>query len=94
MALSFFQRTTLNNPFGKSGLTHKNNKSGFSAVASGGRSFLGTFGQMDSYSYWWTATNLNENQGWFRKLSYDGYDLYNFYESKVEGYSVRCVKDK
>ncbi len=70
-----------------------NNSSGFSVMPSGYRSYAGTFLSMGSGGFWWTNTEASEINAYARALrSYiDG--VYYYYNTKKNGYSVRCLKD-
>ena len=70
-----------------------NNKTGFSAIPVGFRSFTGEFGEEGEYASWWSSDDYNEFTG-------RGFSLVNYYSrlqplvvSKRSGFSVRCVKD-
>jgi uncharacterized protein (TIGR02145 family) len=42
--------------------------------------------------YFWTATEYDSNNGWFRGLYYNGAYDHNLSNSKQAGFSVRCIK--
>jgi len=70
-----------------------NNSSGFSILPGGYRSFIGTFISKESGGFWWSKTEFSEVNAYARALrSYiDG--VYYYYNTKKNGYSVRCLKD-
>jgi uncharacterized protein (TIGR02145 family) len=71
-----------------------NNSSGFSALPGGYRSYSGTFYSQSYYGNWWTATEYDASNAYFRNLFYVNYFLYRYYGSlKSCGYSVRLVRD-
>jgi uncharacterized protein (TIGR02145 family) len=74
-----------------------NNKTGFSAIASGFRDFKGSFENAGKDCNWWTATEENSfgsDFAWSRHLDYNKKKLESSSHcNKLEGFSVRCVKD-
>ncbi len=70
------------------------NKSGFSALPGGFRTTNGGFSSPEGIGgYWWTSTEKNENQAWFKNLiNYRG-TLEEVAQSKYFGCSIRCVKN-
>jgi uncharacterized protein (TIGR02145 family) len=71
----------------------KNNRSGFTAFPGGYRGGNGGFGSVGYSGYWWSATEDDASQAWYRYLSYGFVDLYRDYDYKSCGFSVRVVKD-
>jgi len=70
------------------------NESGFTALPGGFRNKNGIFYSLGYYSYFWSSTETNDNNAWYRYLS--GSDMVSHvydYGVKGFGYSVRCVKD-
>jgi uncharacterized protein (TIGR02145 family) len=75
--------------------TAATNESGFSALPGGFRDGAGSFNAIRNLAFFWSATELDGYNAWFRYLtSYDGYvdDGYNF-DFKSFGASVRCLRD-
>jgi uncharacterized protein (TIGR02145 family) len=69
-----------------------NNSSGFNASPKGYRASSGGFSNMGSTTIFWTFTQRNIDNAWYRKLSYDKSYIYDeTYETN--GYSVRFVRD-
>ena len=64
---------------------------GFAALMGGSRSPSGSFGGITTSGYWWTS-NENANNTYFNWAIISS-DIFQFYKSKLYGYSVRCVKD-
>lgn len=84
----------------EAGLTHwrspnagATNSSGFSALPGGYRFNDGTFYFNTTHGYFWTATDFNLSNAWFRNVYYFHTELIRNYLTKVNGYSVRIVKD-
>lgn len=69
------------------------NKSGFTGLPGGSRGNDGTFDGIGSYGYWWSSTQYDTYNAWYRALYYfsSSVDRPNYY--KVLGFSVRCVRD-
>ena len=69
------------------------NSSGFSGFPGGNRSNSGSFFAIGGFGYWWSSSDYNSSDAWYRSLSYSS-DLADYYgTSKRKGFSVRCVKD-
>lgn len=74
--------------------TGANNESGFTAVAGGNRgSDNGTFAEMGTGAFWWTATPQSNSYVYFRSVGYNSAGIGRSGSAKVNGLSVRCVKD-
>jgi uncharacterized protein (TIGR02145 family) len=74
------------------GLT-KNNRSGFSALPGGCRDDHGSFSYVGDGGYWWSATEDESSDAYYRDL-YCVYDyLVRYYYYKRCGFSVRLVRD-
>jgi uncharacterized protein (TIGR02145 family) len=69
------------------------NSSGFTALPGGFRLYDGSFGFIDYYGDWWTATEDNTSNAWDRSMDYDNASVFWGSYSKKSGLSVRCVKD-
>jgi len=66
---------------------------GFSALPGGYRCSDGTLYGAGYYGYWWTVAESTSNYAYYRRMSYDGDDVYEYNNYKSNGYSVRCVAD-
>ncbi|RYE17962.1 MAG: hypothetical protein EOP51_22940 [Sphingobacteriales bacterium] len=73
--------------------TGANNNSGFSALPGGFRGNFGTFSEVGSYGLWWSATEYDGSNAFFRYLRFDNKVLYNGADVKLSGFSVRCIRD-
>ena len=73
--------------------TGATNESGFTAVPAGFRFGNGTFGDIGYGSYCWSSTESGTNYAWYRYLDSNASDVIRYYDSKVLGFSVRCVRD-
>ena len=74
-------------------ITGANNSSGFSGLPGGLRNTSGDFFNVRYNTYWWSATAGSSETAFIRYLErYDGVS-YRLNSSKVNGFSVRCLKD-
>jgi uncharacterized protein (TIGR02145 family) len=71
--------------------TGADNSSGFSAVSGGQRGIDGNF--FNGAGAFWTSTseNINSGRDWFLLWNYASATRY--YDKKVDGFNIRCVKD-
>ncbi len=69
-----------------------NNATGYSGLPGGYRYTNGSFMNVGNYTYWWTSTE-EDFGAWFRDLNYVSPEVYRFYNYKVGGFSVRCLRD-
>lgn len=69
-----------------------NNISGFSALPAGGR-VTNDFNQAGGIAYFWSSTEIYGISGWDCVLLCEGQEAPFSYHQKVDGYSVRCIKD-
>jgi uncharacterized protein (TIGR02145 family) len=70
-----------------------NNSSGFTALPSGDRSSDGTFRTIGYLGNWWSSTEYNTANTYYRCMSSSLSYLYSDYIGKLGGFSVRCLKD-
>jgi uncharacterized protein (TIGR02145 family) len=70
------------------------NSSGFTGLPGGHRSYAGQFTIIGDSGVWWSSTEADAIGGvWGRYLiSHDGL-IYGSYSLKLEGLSIRCVRD-
>jgi len=66
---------------------------GFFALPGGFRSNSGTFFVCSWYGYWWTSSESDSSNAWFRSTVYHKSKIYRNQSFKEDGYSVRCIKD-
>jgi uncharacterized protein (TIGR02145 family) len=69
------------------------NSSLFTGLPGGSRDLNGAFGSLTNYGWWWSITEFNTTNAFFRDV-YSGYGLLirNNYNKKA-GWSIRCLKD-
>ncbi|MEI6047387.1 MAG: fibrobacter succinogenes major paralogous domain-containing protein [Bacteroidota bacterium] len=65
----------------------------FSALPGGNRISNGTFYGLDTYGYWWSATEVNASNAWMRLLNYVKCDVNILIYNKINGLSVRCIRE-
>ena len=70
-----------------------NNTSGFAGLPSGYRGNNGNFYIIGAYGTWWSFSELNSNDAWFRNLNNKNGIVSIGTNSKRHGFSVRCIKD-
>ena len=73
--------------------TGATNESGFAGLPGGYRNGNGSFGYVGSYGIWWSSTESSTNNAWDRFLYSEVYLLDRFNDSKLYGFSVRCLRD-
>jgi len=75
--------------------TGATNSSGFSALPGGHRSYNNStnFYGVDFMGYWWSSTQQNTPNAWYRGLSSGYSGIARFSDHKTLGQSVRCLKD-
>lgn len=85
----------------ESGLTHwstpntgATNESGFTALPNGSRSPSGSFINLKTFCYLWSATERDNTYAWYCGLTYNGATGYtDINTAKSVGLGVRCIKD-
>ena len=73
--------------------TGATNQYGFTALPGGRRDLDGQFNYIDSYGYWWTATENNTNTAFSRSMFFNYGGVLRNPENKEFGFSVRCLKN-
>jgi uncharacterized protein (TIGR02145 family) len=74
--------------------TGATNESGFSGLPGGSRDYAGSFTNIRSYAYFWSATEaINSFNGWIRYLDSRYVIVDRYGNGKSVGASVRCLKD-
>jgi len=65
----------------------------FTALPGGNRNNNGTFNNIGNNGNWWSSTENNTNNANNWNLNYNNNNLNNNNNNKVDGFSVRCVRD-
>lgn len=73
--------------------TGATNETGFTALPGGYRLGNGTFDIIGDYGNWWSATESNASNAWYRSMNRKSSSVTSYFHSKEVGYSVRCVRD-
>jgi uncharacterized protein (TIGR02145 family) len=73
--------------------TDATNSSGFSGLPGGYRGGSGAFGDIGNFGGWWSSTENDADDAWYRGLGYSYGDVYRNNTIKSFGFSVRCVRD-
>jgi uncharacterized protein (TIGR02145 family) len=69
------------------------NEINFSAIAAGCRYDQGFFNNFNTYAFFWTASELDDNLAWYRSLKYNSDEMIRNFSKKQNGYSIRCMRD-
>jgi uncharacterized protein (TIGR02145 family) len=69
------------------------NESGFSGLPGGNRNHNGTFNYIGEDGNWWSSTEYNTYNAWYRVLNYYDGGVDRDYSGKARGLSVRCLRD-
>ncbi|MCD4832152.1 MAG: hypothetical protein K8R31_00005 [Bacteroidales bacterium] len=66
---------------------------GFKALPAAWRNGFGTFGDLGYKTQFWTASEFDNSQAWYRMIAYYNSYVYSYYRTKDCGMSIRCLKD-
>lgn len=69
------------------------NDYGFTALPGGYRYYDGTFANMSNNGLWWSSTEYDATDAWYRGTGYAGTHVGRGYGNKKNGFSIRCVRD-
>lgn len=69
------------------------NESGFTALPCGLRTSSGNFDNLERYAYFWTSTEFDASEAWYRYLQRGHSALLRVHNNKGNGFTVRCVLD-
>ena len=69
------------------------NTSGFTGLPGGYRLYNGGFNDFGNSGYWWSSSESNESDAWYRKLYNHNYVFFRTNYLKNNGLPVRCVRD-
>jgi uncharacterized protein (TIGR02145 family) len=70
-----------------------NNSSGFNAFPEGYRASNGSFGDEVNGAYFWSSTESNSDNAWYRYPYFNSSNLHRYDYYKQAGFSVRFVRD-
>jgi uncharacterized protein (TIGR02145 family) len=66
---------------------------GFNALPGGNHYNNGKFYDLRLYGRWWTSTELTTTSAWYCYMYYDNTSIKGSSSNKLNGFSVRCLKD-
>ncbi len=69
------------------------NEFGFTALPGGGRSGTGSFYGEGVRGNYWSATDFDATNAWYRALYYDYTIVYRTNNDMKNGFSIRCIRD-
>ena len=69
------------------------NSSGFAGLPGGHRFRLGTFYDVGNDGNWWSSTEFNTANAWYRYLYHNFGIIFRLDYDKRYGFSVRCLRD-
>jgi uncharacterized protein (TIGR02145 family) len=69
------------------------NASGFTALPGGHRNWNGDYYNITTEAYFWSSTAENDPNAWYRTLYYNNAGTARNHYLKLDGLSIRCVKD-
>lgn len=78
---------------GNSDYSEYQNKSGFTALPGGYRWDNGNFHRLGDSGIWWSSTDNNYNETYYRYMYFEDTVITRFSHVKTYGFSVRCIKD-
>ncbi len=70
--------------------TGATNETGFTALPGGDRDINGAYNRIGTSGKWWCSDNTT---AWYRNLEFNIADVLRVSPNKINGYSVRCIKD-
>ncbi len=73
--------------------TSSTNESGYTSLPGGYRLSDGSFSNLGRHGYWWSASEASSLKAFYRSLYYNGGDLDRYDYFKLDGFSIRCLRD-
>ena len=73
--------------------TGATNETGFTGLPCGTRNSSGSFSNEKNHGYWWTTNENDSTSALEWNVNYNHTDIYNYYDTKSTGFSIRCIKD-
>lgn len=73
--------------------TAADNSSGWAGLPGGNRNNNGTFNNVGNNGNWWSSTENNTTNAWYRNLNYNNGNINRNNNNKQNGFSVRCLRD-
>lgn len=70
------------------------NEFGFTALPAGHRDVNGSYNAMGDDGFWWSASEYGTTgKVWYRNMNYNYAGVLSVSNNKINGHSVRCIKD-
>ena len=69
------------------------NTSGFAGLPGGYRDNSGNFYGIDTNGNWWSSSQSDTWNAWYRSMSYTSFYVNRSFNNKRGGFSVRCLRD-
>ena len=69
------------------------NESSFSALPGGYRSGKGNFGHWGYVGFWWSDSESDSTNAWFRAINWQSTYFQRDDTWKIMGFSIRCIRD-
>ncbi len=69
------------------------NSSAFAGLPGGYRDNFGDFTNIGGYGDWWSSSEANTDNAWYRYLYGSGGNVNRTNNYKRNGFSVRCLRD-
>ncbi|MGI6319980.1 MAG: fibrobacter succinogenes major paralogous domain-containing protein [Bacteroidales bacterium] len=69
------------------------NETGFTALPGGVRNLGGTFNDIGLNGFWWSATEYDATNAWYRCVNFVGSNVNSYFSNLEVGFSVRCLRD-
>jgi len=73
--------------------TNATNESGFTGLPGGLRFYDGSFYSIGFSGFWWSSSEYDTTDAWYRYLDYSNGNASSDYDDKTSGFSVRLIKD-
>ena len=73
--------------------TGATNSSGFTALPSGDRHYMGPFVTLGYYAFWWSSSEYDAADAWQRNVNYNNVAVGRSSVRKTYGLSVRCIRN-
>ena len=67
---------------------------GFTVLPAGYRYNDGTFHSLGSYAYFWSSSEYDASNAWYRYFDYGDANVTRYNSNKTYGYSLRCIVDE
>jgi len=69
------------------------NTSGFAGLPGGCRGGNGNFFNIGALGHWWSSSENETDDAWYRSLNYENSSVFRFIFYKYYGFSVRCLRN-